>query len=180
MKPADWCWPCLKAKVNHPAIRWRADSLGRSLWTCPWGAAAMRLADGAAMQLDRNTIVALSEVQGKRQLAIKRGVFFLTRQGAGRGDGHYRYHQPGFRRRRRRASGRRGGRAADAGRSSRRPGASHASSRTARAWSCRRDTTCCRRQRGPTCPRGPIGLAAGAGQTGRLFSCLAVTLRVDP
>jgi ferric-dicitrate binding protein FerR (iron transport regulator) len=61
--------------------------LGRSLWTCPWGAAAMRLADGAAMQLDRNTIVALSEVQGKRQLAIKRGVFFLTRQNVDHGAG---------------------------------------------------------------------------------------------
>ncbi len=39
------------------------------------------------MQLDRNTMVALSEVQGKRQLAIKRGVFFLTRQNAEHGEG---------------------------------------------------------------------------------------------
>ena len=61
--------------------------LGRSLWTCPWGGAAMRLADGAAMQLDRNTIVALSDGPGKRRLAVKRGVFFLTRQNADRGDG---------------------------------------------------------------------------------------------
>ena len=70
-----------------PLIAGGPVPMGRSLWTCPWGAAAMRLADGAAMQLDRNTIVALSEVQGKRQLAIKRGVFFLTRQGADHGEG---------------------------------------------------------------------------------------------
>jgi ferric-dicitrate binding protein FerR (iron transport regulator) len=55
---------------------------GRSLWTCPWGGAAMRLADGSSMQLDRNTVVAFSESDGKRAFRIKQGIFFLTRQNA--------------------------------------------------------------------------------------------------
>jgi ferric-dicitrate binding protein FerR (iron transport regulator) len=55
---------------------------GRSLWTCPWGGAAMRLADGSSMQLDRSTVVTFSESPGKRRMTIKRGVFFLTRQDA--------------------------------------------------------------------------------------------------
>ena len=60
---------------------------GRSLWTCPWGAAAIRLADGSSMQLDRNTTVAVSGADGKRRMAIKRGILFLTRQGATREEG---------------------------------------------------------------------------------------------
>jgi ferric-dicitrate binding protein FerR (iron transport regulator) len=55
---------------------------GKRLWTCPWGGAAIRLADGSSMQLDRSTVVSFTESQGKRRLKISQGVFFLTRQDA--------------------------------------------------------------------------------------------------
>jgi ferric-dicitrate binding protein FerR (iron transport regulator) len=55
---------------------------GRSLWTCPWGAAAMRFADGASVDLDRSTVAAISETNGVRQVALKRGVAFVTQLGA--------------------------------------------------------------------------------------------------
>ncbi len=42
----------------------------------------MRLADGSSMQVDRSTEVTFSESGGRRRMTIKRGVFFLTRQGA--------------------------------------------------------------------------------------------------
>ena len=35
--------------------------MGGSLWTCPWGGAAMRFADGASMDLERSTEVVISE-----------------------------------------------------------------------------------------------------------------------
>ena len=54
--------------------------LGRSLWTCPWGAAGMQLSDGLSMQLDRSTVVAFSQAGGIRQAAVKKGVFFVTNE----------------------------------------------------------------------------------------------------
>ncbi len=58
---------------------------GRSLWTCPWGAAAMRFADGVSLDLDRSTVAAISETDGVRQVALKRGVAFVTQLGAAPG-----------------------------------------------------------------------------------------------
>jgi ferric-dicitrate binding protein FerR (iron transport regulator) len=60
---------------------------GKRLWTCPWGGAALRLADGSSMQLDRSTVVSFAESHGKRQLTIAQGVFFLTRQDAAKDHG---------------------------------------------------------------------------------------------
>jgi len=60
---------------------------GKRLWTCPWGGAAIRLADGSSMQLDRSTVVSFAESHGKRQLTITQGVFFLTRQDAAKDHG---------------------------------------------------------------------------------------------
>jgi ferric-dicitrate binding protein FerR (iron transport regulator) len=55
---------------------------GRSLWTCPWGAAAMRFADGVSLDLDRSTVAAISETSGVRQVTLKRGVVFVTQRSA--------------------------------------------------------------------------------------------------
>lgn len=51
---------------------------GRSLWTCPWGAAGMRCPDGVSLQLDRNTVVVFSEKDGVRHAALKSGIFYIT------------------------------------------------------------------------------------------------------
>jgi ferric-dicitrate binding protein FerR (iron transport regulator) len=54
---------------------------GRSLWTCPWGAAAMRFADGVLVDLERNTVAAISETGSVRQVTLKKGVAFVTQLG---------------------------------------------------------------------------------------------------
>ena len=48
--------------------------MGGSLWTCPWGGAAMRFADGASMDLERSTEVVISESGTIRHAAIKKGI----------------------------------------------------------------------------------------------------------
>ncbi len=53
--------------------------IGRSLWTCPWGAAGMRFADGVSLQLDRSTVVVFSEIDGIRHAAVKSGIFYITK-----------------------------------------------------------------------------------------------------
>ena len=54
---------------------------GRSLWTCPWGAAAMRFADGVLVDLERNTVASISETGSVRQVTLKKGVAFVTQLG---------------------------------------------------------------------------------------------------
>lgn len=51
---------------------------GRSLWTCPWGGAGIRCPDGVSLQLDRNTVVVFSEVNGVRHAAVHSGIFYVT------------------------------------------------------------------------------------------------------
>lgn len=50
----------------------------RRIWTCPWGAVAMRLADGTRVQLDRASTATLA---GGRQSQVEliRGTIFVTR-----------------------------------------------------------------------------------------------------
>ena len=56
------------------------------LWTCPWGGAAMRFADGTWMNLDRSTEVQISQADAVRKAAVKRGILFVTtHQAAGEG-----------------------------------------------------------------------------------------------
>jgi ferric-dicitrate binding protein FerR (iron transport regulator) len=59
-----------------------AIPVGRSLWTCPWGAAAIRLANGVSLQLDRNTVVSLSEAKDVLTAAVKHGILFVAKQDA--------------------------------------------------------------------------------------------------
>ena len=49
--------------------------VGRSLWTCPWGGAWLRMAGGVSMRLDRSTEVAISEADGVFRAAVKQGAF---------------------------------------------------------------------------------------------------------
>jgi len=66
-------------------VRVRAGApipVGRSLWTCPWGAAGMRFSDGVSLQLDRSTVVVFSEVDGVRHAAVKSGIFYITKREA--------------------------------------------------------------------------------------------------
>ena len=49
--------------------------VGRSLWTCPWGGAWLRMAGGVSMRLDRSTEVAISEANGVFRAAVKQGAF---------------------------------------------------------------------------------------------------------
>lgn len=68
-------------KGQAKAIPVAAESpipMGGSLWTCPWGGAAMRFADGASMDLERNTEVAISQSQAVRHAAIKRGIVVVN------------------------------------------------------------------------------------------------------
>jgi ferric-dicitrate binding protein FerR (iron transport regulator) len=51
---------------------------GRSLWTCPWGAASMRFADGASIDLDRSTEAAISETKELRKAAVKKGIVYVS------------------------------------------------------------------------------------------------------
>ncbi len=52
--------------------------LDGSLWTCPWGGAAMRFADGASMDLERSTEVVISQSETARRAAIKSGIVMLN------------------------------------------------------------------------------------------------------
>ncbi len=50
----------------------------RRIWTCPWGAAALRLADGTRLQIDRGSEAMLA--CGRRpQVELIRGTAFVTR-----------------------------------------------------------------------------------------------------
>ncbi|MGA2068347.1 MAG: FecR domain-containing protein [Thermoguttaceae bacterium] len=63
-----------------------AIPMGTPLWTCPWGSAAMRFADGTWMNLDRSTEVQISQADAVRKAAVKRGILFVTtHQAAGQG-----------------------------------------------------------------------------------------------
>jgi ferric-dicitrate binding protein FerR (iron transport regulator) len=50
---------------------------GKSLWTCPWGAASIRFADGSSIDLDRSTQAAISEAKEQRKAALKKGIVYV-------------------------------------------------------------------------------------------------------
>ena len=52
--------------------------MGGSLWTCPWGGATMRFADGASMDLERSTEVVISQSEAVRHAAIKKGILLVN------------------------------------------------------------------------------------------------------
>lgn len=53
----------------------------RRIWTCPWGAAALRLTDGTRLQIDRGSEATLA--CGRRpQVELIRGTAFVTREHA--------------------------------------------------------------------------------------------------
>ena len=52
--------------------------MGGSLWTCPWGGATMRFADGASMDLERSTEVVISQSETTRHAAIKKGILIVS------------------------------------------------------------------------------------------------------
>ncbi|MGD0896707.1 MAG: FecR domain-containing protein [Thermoguttaceae bacterium] len=68
-------------KGQAKAIPVTAESpipMGGSLWTCPWGGAAMRFADGASMDLERSTEVAISQSETGRHATIKQGILLVN------------------------------------------------------------------------------------------------------
>ena len=52
--------------------------LGGSLWTCPWGSAAIRFADGSSMDLQRSTDVAISQSKTAYRAAIRYGILVVN------------------------------------------------------------------------------------------------------
>lgn len=51
----------------------------RRIWTCPWGAVALRLADGSRLQIDRGS-EAMLECGRRPQIELLRGTAFVTRE----------------------------------------------------------------------------------------------------
>lgn len=54
----------------------------RKMWTCPWGGASARFPDGTAVSLDRSTLATFKEVNGLRQIDIKKGIVSVTQRPA--------------------------------------------------------------------------------------------------
>ncbi len=69
------------ASSETPVLAGSPVPVGRSLWTCPWGAAALRLADGVTVDLERNSEAELSpsRVEGEHEIALAKGILFVTR-----------------------------------------------------------------------------------------------------
>ena len=56
--------------------------VGRSLWTCPWGAAAVRFGDKTSIELDRSTEARISETEAGQDVELKQGILYATRRRA--------------------------------------------------------------------------------------------------
>lgn len=56
--------------------------VGRSLWTCPWGAAAVRFGDRTSIELDRSTEARISETEAGQDVELKQGILYATRRRA--------------------------------------------------------------------------------------------------
>jgi len=54
----------------------------RKVWTCPWGGAGARLADGTVVSLDRSTVAAFTEANDTRQIDLRKGIVSVTRRPA--------------------------------------------------------------------------------------------------
>jgi len=52
---------------------------GQGLWTCPWGGADVRYADGTSVSLDRSTTARFAEVDKGKRVMVKSGVVSLMR-----------------------------------------------------------------------------------------------------
>jgi ferric-dicitrate binding protein FerR (iron transport regulator) len=52
---------------------------GRRIWTCPWGAVAVRLGDGSRIQLDRGSEARLLSTS-RPDVELTEGIVFVTRQ----------------------------------------------------------------------------------------------------
>lgn len=52
---------------------------GRSIWTCPWGAAGTRYADGTSVSLSRSTTAAFKEADGTRRIRLHSGILSVER-----------------------------------------------------------------------------------------------------
>jgi ferric-dicitrate binding protein FerR (iron transport regulator) len=65
---------------THPTPVAAGDRIAakRRIWTCPWGAVALRLADGTRLQFDRASTATLADGR-QTQVELIRGTVFVTR-----------------------------------------------------------------------------------------------------
>jgi ferric-dicitrate binding protein FerR (iron transport regulator) len=57
----------------------RSVGEGQGLWTCPWGGADVRYADGTSIALDRSTTALFAQVEKTKRVTLKSGTLSLMR-----------------------------------------------------------------------------------------------------
>lgn len=73
-----------EAQGQGRAVRVSAGSVvpeGRALWTCPWGRAGTRYADGTTVSLERSTVAAFSEFEAGKVIRLQSGILAINRYG---------------------------------------------------------------------------------------------------
>lgn len=73
-----------EAQGQGQPVRLNAGSVvpeGRALWTCPWGRAGTRYADGTTVSLERSTVAAFSESDSGKVIQLQSGILAINRYG---------------------------------------------------------------------------------------------------